>query len=380
MLMVASLDLQNDLVQRARAWEREKKVDIVCQGGGVLGIGLVGALQVLEEEGFKPQNLAGTSAGAIVAALLAAGYSAAEVKDIIFGLDFTRLTDPTPAERLPLLGASPAGQVLSVLLEHGLYAGDYFLELMRGLLNARGVRTFGDLIYDDRPDVEPRFRHKVQVIASDVSRRQLLRLPLDAPKLGIEPDQFPVAEAVRMSMSIPFFFRPMQWKETSSGSRHVVVDGGMLSNFPVWLFDEPGIPAWPTLGIQLVSPDPRDEIAPSPSLVKGLLDYAWSLVETMEQFHDRLYLDTESFSRTIGVPTDGISSTNFKITDIQKQQLFENGRQAAAQFLAHDWTFEGYVAAFRLAKPASRRQLVSDQMRLAAAQYATAPVSPEARS
>ena len=373
--MLASVDVENDLAERVRAWQRDKKVDIVCQGGGVLGVGLVGALQVLEEQGFKPQNLAGTSAGAIVATLLAAGYSAAEVKDIIFGLDFALMTDPTPAERLPLLGPTPAGQALSVLLEHGLYAGDYFVEFMRKLLRDRGVRTFGDLIYDDRPDVEPRFRHKVQVIASDVSQRQLLRLPLDAPKLGIEPDRFPVAEAVRMSMSIPFFFRPVEWKETTFGTEHVVVDGGMLSNFPVWLFDEPGIPAWPTLGIKLVSPAPRDDIAPPPTLVKGLLDYAWALVETMEQFHDRLYLDTESFSRTIGVPTAGISSTNFKITGVQKQQLFENGRQAAEQFLAQDWTFEGYVAAFRLGTPASRRQLVSEQMRLAAAQHGIAPVA-----
>src|SRR5579859_6894516 len=259
--MLASVDLEHDLAERVRAWQRDKKLDIVCQGGGVLGIGLVGALQVLDEQGFKPQNLAGTSAGAIVATLLAAGYSAAEVKDIIFGLDFALITDPTAEQRLPLLGPTPAGQALSVLLEHGLYAGDYFVEFMRKLLTDRGVRTFGDLIYDDRPDVEPRFRHKVQVIASDVSQRQLLRLPLDAPKLGIEPDRFPVAQAVRMSMSIPFFFRPVEWRETSSGTRHVVVDGGMLSNFPVWLFDEPGIPDWPTLGIQLVSPAPREEIA-----------------------------------------------------------------------------------------------------------------------
>jgi NTE family protein len=370
--MLGNLDAQNDLAERVRAWEREKKVDIVCQGGGVLGIGLVGALQVLEEQGFKPQNLAGTSAGAIVATLLAAGYSAGEVKDIVFGLDFTRITDPTVEERLPLLGPSPAGLALSVLLEHGLYAGDYFLEFIRTLLNDRGVRTFGDLIYDDRPDVERRFRHKVQVIASDVSDRQLLRLPLDAPKLGIEPDRFPVAEAVRMSMSIPFFFRPVEWNDTSSGARHVVVDGGMLSNFPVWLFDEPGIPAWPTLGIKLVSPAPRDEITAPPSVLRGLLDYAWALVETMEQFHDRLYLDTESFSRTIGVPTAGISSTDFKITDVQKEELFQNGRQAAEQFLAHDWTFEGYVAAFRMGQAADRRQMVSEQMRLAAARHGPA--------
>jgi predicted acylesterase/phospholipase RssA len=56
--------------------EKQKRVDLVLEGGGVKGIGLIGALAVLEERGYVPQNVAGTSAGAIAAALIAAGYSA----------------------------------------------------------------------------------------------------------------------------------------------------------------------------------------------------------------------------------------------------------------------------------------------------------------
>ena len=51
----------------------ERRVDLVFEGGGVKGICLVGAYSVLEERGFEPQNVAGTSAGVIVATLLAAG-------------------------------------------------------------------------------------------------------------------------------------------------------------------------------------------------------------------------------------------------------------------------------------------------------------------
>jgi NTE family protein len=73
---------------------------------------------------------------------------------------------------------------------------------MRGLLEAKGKRTFGDLVR--REDVELRYRYKLQVIASDVTERRLLVLPRDVPKLGIEdPDDIDVAHAVRMSMSIP---------------------------------------------------------------------------------------------------------------------------------------------------------------------------------
>jgi NTE family protein len=120
--------------------EYEFFVDLVCEGGGVKGIGLAGAFSVLEEHGYKPQNLAGTSAGAITAALIAAGYSAAEVKDIVFNLNFRQFEDKTWEDRI-----FGVGKVLSVLLEEGVFKGDDFLSWMRELLAAKGVHTFGDL-------------------------------------------------------------------------------------------------------------------------------------------------------------------------------------------------------------------------------------------
>src|SRR5919202_4371452 len=75
-------------------------VDLVLEGGGVKGIGLTGAFAVLEERGYEPQNIAGTSAGAITAALLAAGYSSAEIKDIVFDLDFRQFEDKGWEDRI----------------------------------------------------------------------------------------------------------------------------------------------------------------------------------------------------------------------------------------------------------------------------------------
>ncbi len=66
----------------------------VFEGGGVKGIGLVGALQRAEEYGVEFVAVGGTSAGSIVAALYAAGYTAAEMKTILMELDFTDLLDP----------------------------------------------------------------------------------------------------------------------------------------------------------------------------------------------------------------------------------------------------------------------------------------------
>jgi NTE family protein len=97
-------------------------VDLVFEGGGVKGIGLAGAVATLEERGYVPQNVAGTSAGAITAALLAAGYSAAELRELIIGLDYRQFEDKGWEDKIPLVERS-----LSMLLDLGLYEGDVFL-------------------------------------------------------------------------------------------------------------------------------------------------------------------------------------------------------------------------------------------------------------
>ena len=86
----------------------EHYVDLVCEGGGVKGIGLAGAYSALEQAGYEPQNVAGTSAGAITAALIAAGYSADELREIVFELDFRQFEDRGWEDRVPLVGRPSA--------------------------------------------------------------------------------------------------------------------------------------------------------------------------------------------------------------------------------------------------------------------------------
>ncbi len=127
--------------------QAEPRVDAVFEGGGVKGIALVGAAAVVEAAGYRFNNLAGTSAGAIVAALLGAGYTAAELQSILMDLDFTTLTDPaTVLSRIPLVG-----NYLGILTDLGMYKGDAFLQLMRVWLAAKGVKTFGDSSCPVRP-------------------------------------------------------------------------------------------------------------------------------------------------------------------------------------------------------------------------------------
>jgi len=349
--------------------DSNKRCDLVFEGGGVKGIGLAGAYAVLEEEGYRPQNIAGTSAGAITAALVAAGYTAAELKDIVFGMDFQAFEDRGWEDRIPLVRRSA-----SILKDLGLYEGNYFESWIRALLRAKGKRTFADLESDEFGD-DPRYRFRLQVIASDVTTHRLLVLPRDAEQLGLPPADLDIARAVRMSMSIPIFFEPVCLRNERTNRTHMIVDGGMLSNFPVWLFDceADEEPSWPTFGLLLVEPDPKKPIAerlpepePEPRGIGGLIRYVKAMAHTMMEAHDRLYVEQAEFARTIPIPTLGVGTTEFAISRERKDAIYESGRRAASDFLS-TWDFDAYIAEFRKGREIRRRDVVVDQMQRAAA-------------
>src|SRR5215218_7200530 len=330
----------------------EQFADLVFEGGGVKGIGLAGAYAALRRRGFAPKRVAGSSAGAITAALVAAGYDAQDLDDILMEVPFKRFKDEAWEDKLPLVGHGA-----SVLTQLGIYEGRFFEAWLTGLLTAKGIRTFGQLADEGAERLKDRYRLKV--IASDVTHRRMLVLPDDAAHLGIEPDDLEVAYAVRMSMSIPVFFEPVVHRNPRTGVDHLIVDGGMLSNFPVWLFDaekgEP--PRWPTFGMLLVEDDPKVPVA---HRVEGrqsgsIIDYIKALASTMMEAHDRLYLEKATFVRTIPIPTLGVSTTEFDITPARVRAIYESGRRAAFDFLDR-WDFEAYKAEYRVGKDHSRRE------------------------
>jgi NTE family protein len=324
------------------------KFDAVFEGGGVKGIGLVGALAHLESQGYEPVNLAGTSAGAIVATLRAAGYLPDELKSQINGIDFRKMEDATVIGGIPF-----AGQAIDLFTRLGVYKGDYLLDLMRELLGRKGKKTFGDLVIAEYAD-QPQYRYGVRVVASDVTSGAMVVLPQDLKNYGRNPDDFEVAMAVRMSMSIPYFFRPARLK-AATGGEHVIVDGGVLSNFPVELFDTAGEPEWPTFGFRLgAQPTP----AADRYQVRGPISLLRAMFGTMMEAHDDRYVETHKFVRSIMIDPVGISTIQFDLGPDEKEKLYQSGVTAARDFLSR-WDFEAYKAQFRSGKePPTRRDLV----------------------
>jgi NTE family protein len=335
----------------------QQYADLVFEGGGVKGIGLAGGYAAIEQRGFAPKGVAGTSAGAITAALVAAGYSSTELDQTVLELPFDDFKDKGWEDRVPLIGRS-----LGILLQRGIYEGRFFHEWIASKLAARGVTKFGQLV-DEEAEV-PENRWRLKVIASDITCRRMLVLPQDAEHLGIEPEEMEIADAVRMSMSIPLFFEPVIHRNRRTGEDHLIVDGGMLSNFPVWLFDcRDRDPRWPTFGLLLVEPEPRKPIGhrlrgEEYGVRRGsLLDYIKALAQTTMEAHDRLYVEQATYARTIPIETLGVATTEFDITPDRVQELYDSGHRAASDFL-DQWDCATYIEEFRRGKEHSRRKVL----------------------
>jgi NTE family protein len=306
------------------------RVDLVCEGGGVRGIGLVGAVDALAEAGYRFPRVAGSSAGAIVASLVAALQVAGEpltgLAEVMRRIDYRKFLDRSLIGQVPLIGGG-----LSLLLSDGVYRGDYLEQLLAGLLGELGVRTFGDLRTGEEPE---QFSWSLVVTASDLSRRRLVRIPWDLASYGIDPDGFSVARAVRASSAIPYVFEPVR----VAGATWV--DGGLLSDFPVQLFDR-AEPRWPTFGIRLSA---RPGIPPTHP-VHGPVSLGIAAIETLVSNQDNAYIDDPcTVRRTIFVPASEVSPIDFNITAEQREALYQRGLQAGKQFLT-TWNYADFLAA-----------------------------------
>ena len=320
--------------------------DLVLEGGGVKGIGLVGAFSTLVDHDYTFHRIAGTSAGAIVGALIAAGMPPEDLQRVMRTVDYGHFQDEGFVDHLGLVGKG-----ISILFEKGIYEGRYLVEWLDAILMDLGARTFGDLrIEDPNSSLPPELAYKLVIMTSDVTRGRLVRLPWDYPKYGLDADEQLVADAVRASMSIPFFYEPQRFygrDEQGERVRSFMVDGGMLSNFPIDVFDRTDgkPPRWPTFGIKLSAKPSIPQLERFE--VKGALGLAKAMVGTMTNFHDQMHIDDPSvLARTMFVDTLQVKATDFAIDEATQDLLFTNGRAGAKKFLA-GWDFERYVKTFR---------------------------------
>ncbi len=226
----------------------------VFEGGGVKGIALAGAAAAAMDTGYRITSAVGTSAGALVASLVAAGYGSSALREVVRLMPWPRLRDRRLIARLPFLGPHVALVTALGMAKGGRLESETFRLLAR-----RGIRTFGDL-----PD------GALRVVATDLSHGKGVVLPDDLPAFGIQPDRFPVARAIRASSAVPFFFEPVRLRNRSTGEQVLLADGALAARFPIQLADT----AIPTIGFRL---KPADDVHPHRT-IRGPISLASSVM------------------------------------------------------------------------------------------------------
>ena len=318
--------------------------DMVFAGGGAKGVAHLGALWAFDRLGIKIKRLAGTSAGAITAALVAAGHSITEICDELMDLDFMSFRDGFWDQHLPKFA-----RIVAISSSYGMYEGENFQKWMEEKLVEKNANTFGRLPRGEigmLADLDDKDGGRLQIMASDVTHSCELLMPRDLvlDRYGnLRPASFPVAAAVRMSISVPFFFTPYKLH------RSMIVDGAFASNLPLEAFDrnDPSKVRWPTFGMNLVSRTPPSQNT------KDLFHFGLAVFDTMRYGHSRMsFLEYPTrLCRLFDIHTGDVRTLDFGITKKQKEALFLSGATTVLNTLRGEdgcgirrtWNFEIYL-------------------------------------
>ena len=318
--------------------------NLVLKGGGIRGIAYGGALQELEQRGVLVgiRRVGGTSAGAIQAALLAVGYPPDSIVAVINSLPVQRLNDG----RFIFLGGGSR-----LWRQFGWYRGDEFTKYLRELLAHQTQRpdlTLGEL--HQLALAQPGHYRDLYTTGTNLTTQRVQVFSYETtPALR-------VADAVRISMSIPLYFRAVlldadnqviTGRPRRGQPVQVLVDGGLLANYPLWLFDAPrylpaGLPpgtsANPeTLGLRLDRPEqiaydtlPGGRPALAPYRIHDFPSYVGALYTVaLENLNPTQPSD---WPRTISISTAGFNPKIKRLSLAQKAALVESGRAGVRAF------------------------------------------------
>jgi NTE family protein len=298
--------------------------DAVFSGGGIKGLAFAGAVKAAEEAGYTDWvSLGGTSAGAIAAMALAVGYDGDGLRQL-FDFDFSKIED---------IGGPLDLGVVANYFDHGITHGTALTKWIESVIDGapgydgHGPQTFGELT------------RTLKVVGTDLVHSRMVVFPDDAPNYLDEHgnpytvDAFPLATAVRISAGYPGFFPPISLVDAATQTKGALVDGGITSSFPVFLFDKPE-PQHPTWAFRLFGGKPPEQPPVHP--IRGLLwpiamvsDVIDTGINALDDFELQTFPD-----RVIGIPTGSIPTLDFSLTEEEKQFLYQSGYDAAHRLFA----------------------------------------------
>jgi len=340
--------------------ENNKRANIILSGGGIKGIAYVGAYETAEKRGYTFDNIAGVSAGALAGAYMGAGYNSQELFKIMEEFDFGKIGSSDISKKVPAVSrylehrkaqtsyrrksvehflnqesesaetfrvdekytgyrSNLIKSAISLSKEGCLFDGDFLEEWVSNTLQKRGIRTFGDLKHGIPDKVNPG-GYKVRMTAVDSTRWKVIVLPDDMAFYGIDPDEFEVAKAVRMSTSVPFAFKPVEIKKQTGDttSTYHIVDGGVLDDMPAWIMENSNDKL--VIGFKLKS-EPKVISMDTPL---NALKYMVTLVH-----NTGIPKHINKLKNIVDIDTSDVSFLDFNLAEKDKIYLYRMGRYYA---------------------------------------------------
>jgi NTE family protein len=322
--------------------------NLIFQGGGMRTFAYHGVIRGLGKRGILDQieRVGGTSAGAMLAAILSFRLSVEESIAIYNTLDYAKIPGLRTHVRMPsrLIGAVRGNEMAGsidglnrLLREYGWYDTGYAYKWLLTTIAAQmgyGSATFAD------------FRQKgfrdLYIVATNISRHQMEVFSAETTP------EVPVADALLLSQSIPLFFAAPRFdgKRLSEDEGDFYGDGAILSNYPIHLFDQPRYQSrkrplptnvnWETLGVRHYTPDDCPDA--DRSEINNIASYITNLLETFMDAQTHAHTQQAVHRlRTIEVSNCCVSATDFHIrptpTDERYRKLVQAGETAVAHYL-----------------------------------------------
>lgn len=312
--------------------------NMVFKGGGVRGIAYMGALEELDNLGVTEgvERVAGTSAGAITATLLSFRLTISQTIDVFNTLDLSQVPQKSAHSSRggKIVNLANPGSYKRLFEKYGWYSSEYFYQWISQTIaeqcNENERATFNDF-------AQLGFRD-LYIVASNISRHRP-----EVFSMKTTPD-VSVADAVRLSMSIPLYFEALRFDGSEFGNGDYYVDGGLYDNYPLELFDDKSYVSDPgqfkdginfeSLGLFL-SPEKTkyDDVADYP---KNLWEFVALTGRNFYDSHQLAGLEKNVMDekRTITISDCGVSSVDFDIHPDSEiyQQLYDSGRQAVQEY------------------------------------------------
>ncbi len=304
--------------------------NICFEGGGIKVIAFCGAMEVLENAGLT-QNITrfiGSSGGAITAALLSCGFTPNEIKEKVLCDDFSMLKDDSWGIFRDLY---------RLFKKYGYYKGDAFTEWLGEKLAMKTGNA--DITFKD---IYEKYGNTLVIPGACVNQRRMHYYHYQS-----NPDM-PVRNAVRISISIPFFMQAIFWGDD------VLVDSGTFENFPLSFFDtidEDGkLPnskngvvnlneelSEKTIGLKLLEDNEQSGgglVFQGNDDIKNLKGYTISLINALFSHTENMYIKPGYWKQTVAINSGQIGTTEFELTDAQKEYLVNEGCKGAEKFLS----------------------------------------------